>query len=302
LSHNDDVLILLSPSTSSGQGQQLIGTNFVRFTDSAQCNCNLHTSLWQTRPPRLPTLPFAAPLLSPSALEKRVEADVSLTEAPRSINLKNLVAIGTAAVGVTAIALDPSLQDALVHFPHAALDWYTGYLDQAPIVTKACTSAVVYTVGDVLAQRQESEDDDLDGARVLRSTVAALIGHGPLSHVWYETCDYLFDSILHWQAAWSVIPKVLVDQTLWGPFWNNTYILLLGLMCRESPERIWQDMKTTTVPLVVKGLKLWPAAHLVTYGLVPTNLRLLWVDTVEIVWVMILANQAAQARKDRDMA
>lgn len=47
------------------------------------------------------------------------------------------------------------------------------------------------------------------------------------------------------------------------------------------------------------GWKLWPFAHLVTYGLVPVEQRLLWVDCVEIVWVTILsmfANEKAQQR------
>lgn len=86
---------------------------------------------------------------------------------------------------------------------------------------------------------------------------------------------------------------VILDQTTWGPFWNNTYILLLGLMERESLESIWSDVKRTTMPLVVSGLKLWPLAHCITYGLIPVENRLLWVDFVEILWVTILATQAA---------
>ena len=61
----------------------------------------------------------------------------------------------------------------------------------------------------------------------------------------------------------------------------------------ESPATIWADVKRTTIPLIVSGLKLWPAAHCVTYGLVPVQDRLLWVDLVEILWVTILATQAA---------
>ena len=81
----------------------------------------------------------------------------------------------------------------------------------------------------------------------------------------------------------------MVDQTTWGPFWNNTYILLLGLMKMDKLEDIWGEMKRTTIPLIVSGLKLWPLAHCVTYGLVPVENRLLWVDIVEIAWVFILA-------------
>jgi len=134
---------------------------------------------------------------------------------------------------------------------------------------------------------------DLDRPRILRSLLAGLIGHGPLSHFWYNWCDSFFDNTLHWIEWWSFFPKIILDQATWGPFWNNTYILLLGLMQRERFESIWSDMKRTTIPLVISGLKLWPLAHCITYGLIPTENRLLWVDLVEIIWVTILATQAA---------
>ena len=58
-------------------------------------------------------------------------------------------------------------------------------------------------------------------------------------------------------------------------------------------ENIFGEMKRTTIPLITSGLKLWPLAHLVTYGLIPVENRLLWVDLVEIIWVTILATAAA---------
>ena len=61
----------------------------------------------------------------------------------------------------------------------------------------------------------------------------------------------------------------------------------------DSLDSISQDVKRTAIPLIMSGLKLWPLAHCVTYGLVPVENRLLWVDTVEILWVTILATQAA---------
>ncbi|KAF3522109.1 hypothetical protein F2Q69_00046924 [Brassica cretica] len=47
------------------------------------------------------------------------------------------------------------------------------------------------------------------------------------------------------------------------------------------------------------GWKLWPFAHLITYGLVPVEQRLLWVDCVELIWVTILStysNEKSEAR------
>ena len=69
----------------------------------------------------------------------------------------------------------------------------------------------------------------------------------------------------------------------------------------EGPHKIWGDMKRTTIPLIRSGLKLWPLAHCVTYGLIPVEHRLLWVDAVEILWVTILASTAATSPHDNDV-
>ena len=175
---------------------------------------------------------------------------------------------------------------------------YSEVLDKSPLSTKAVTSATVYTIGDFIAQRVEGLGmGELDRPRLLRSLLAGLIGHGPLSHLWYNWSEDIFEHVFHWTEWWGIFPKVIVDQTTWGPFWNNTYILLLGIMKLDNPGKIFSEMKRTTIPLIVSGLKLWPLCHCVTYGVIPVENRLLWVDLVEIVWVTILATAAAGGGK-----
>jgi len=171
---------------------------------------------------------------------------------------------------------------------------YTNILNMAPLQTKAVTSATVYAIGDMIAQNKEGKEiGELDRLRVLRSLLAGLIGHGPMCHVWYHVSEDFFENVLQLHAWWDFIPKIVVDQLVFGPIWNNSYILLLGLMQLQKPTQIWEDMKRTTVPLVISGLKLWPFVHCITYGLIPVENRLLWVDAVEIVWVTILASEAS---------
>ncbi|KAF4360075.1 hypothetical protein G4B88_000699 [Cannabis sativa] len=45
--------------------------------------------------------------------------------------------------------------------------------------------------------------------------------------------------------------------------------------------------------IITAGWKLWPFAHLITYGVVPIEQRLLWVDCVELVWVPIFPDVAS---------
>ena len=98
---------------------------------------------------------------------------------------------------------------------------YNAVLERSPLQTKALTSATVYTIGDFISQRTEGTDmGKLDRMRLLRSLLAGLIGHGPLSHVWYNLSEDIFDNVLHLNDLWwGVVPKVVIDQTTWGPFW-----------------------------------------------------------------------------------
>lgn len=175
---------------------------------------------------------------------------------------------------------------------------WNGYemsLHSDPVRTKAFTSATVYAIGDVISQKTEGKSfEEIDASRTLRSLTAGMIGHGPLSHVWYNWAESFFTDTCHLTQWWSLFPKVALDQTLWGPIWNNCYILLLGIMQLTNPKTIVEEMKQTTIPLIVAGLKLWPLAHCVTYSL-PVDYRLVWVDLVEIIWVTILATAAAGA-------
>jgi protein Mpv17 len=182
--------------------------------------------------------------------------------------------------------------DILKEVPMSLWDSYMMYLNGHPILCKSFTSGFVYTLGDILAQVNE-EQTKLDRRRTLRSLVAGFCGHGPMFHFWYLSIQYLFDTLLGWTACWSLFLKILLHQTVFSLIWNNTYILILGIMKYDTPYIIWNDMKRLTIPLIVSGLKFWPFVHIITYGAIPVENRTLFVDTAEIIWVIILSTQAA---------
>lgn len=70
-----------------------------------------------------------------------------------------------------------------------------------------------------------------------------------------------------YKNRWVPGPKIITDQLLWGPFWNAVYICFLGTLKKDSFNTIKEAVVTTAVPLVLAGVRLWPLAHLVTYGL-----------------------------------
>jgi protein Mpv17 len=97
------------------------------------------------------------------------------------------------------------------------------------------------------------------------------------------------DSVRSLLSRWAVGIKVAIDQTIWSGIWNSIYYTTLGVLRAESPQTIWRELRATFVPMLTAGWKLWPFAHLITYGVVPVEHRLLWVDMVELVWVTMLS-------------
>lgn len=101
--------------------------------------------------------------------------------------------------------------------------------------------------------------------------------------------------------SWLVpLVKVGVDQTAWSLFWNSTYYVLLGCLKLESPAVIAATVKGTWWDLLKAGWRLWPLVHLLTYGVIPVQHRLLFVDSVELVWVSILSMYGQQQRRERE--
>ncbi|KAJ8443450.1 hypothetical protein Cgig2_026237 [Carnegiea gigantea] len=110
-----------------------------------------------------------------------------------------------------------------------------------------------------------------------------------ISGVVYSLGDWIAQALFPFQDWWVVPVKVAFDQTVWSAVWNSIYFTVLGFLRLESPISIYNELKATFWPMLTAGWKLWPFAHLVTYGLIPVEQRLLWVDCVELIWVTILS-------------
>ncbi|KAF5806818.1 hypothetical protein HanRHA438_Chr05g0234991 [Helianthus annuus] len=63
----------------------------------------------------------------------------------------------------------------------------------------------------------------------------------------------------------------------------------MGLLWFESLFTIFDELKTTFWPMLTAGWKLWQFVHIIKYDVVPIEQRFLWVDCVELVWVIALS-------------
>ncbi|KAJ6950254.1 hypothetical protein NC651_004042 [Populus alba x Populus x berolinensis] len=219
----------------------------------------------------------------------------------RTINAMIVLGAGTYAI-TKLLTIDHNywhgwtLFEILRYAPQHNWSAYEEALKTNPVLAKMMISGIVYSLGDWIAQCYEGKPlFEYDCTRMFRSGLVGFTLHGSLSHYYYQFCEELFP----FQDWWVVPAKVAFDQTLWAAAWNSIYFTALGFLRLESPASIFSELTATFWPMLTAGWKLWPFAHLITYGVIPVEQRLLWVDCVELIWVTILStysNEKSEAR------
>lgn len=220
----------------------------------------------------------------------------------RAINASIVLAAGTFAI-TKLLTIDHdywhgwTIYEILRYAPQHNWIAYEEALKANPVLAKMMISGVVYSLGDWIAQCYEGKPLlEIDRARMFRSGLVGFTLHGSLSHYYYQFCEALFP----FQDWWVVPAKVAFDQTFWSAVWNSIYYVVLGVLRLESPVSIFSELKATFWPMLTAGWKLWPFAHLVTYGVIPVEQRLLWVDCVELIWVTILSTYSNEKSESRN--
>lgn len=231
----------------------------------------------------------------------QIEKEEEIKQIDRTINAMIVFAAGTFVV-TKMLTIDHdywhgwTLYEIVRYAPVHNWTAYEEALKTNPVLAKMVISGAVYSLGDWIAQCYEGKPIfEFDRTRMFRSGLVGFSLHGSLSHYYYHLCEALFP----FQDWWVVPAKVAFDQTIWAAIWNSTYFAVLGLLRFESPVNIFNELRTTFWPLLTAGWKLWPFAHVITYGVVPVEQRLLWVDCVELIWVTILSmysNERSEAR------
>lgn len=195
---------------------------------------------------------------------------------------------------IDALAALPATADqaqvALSMLREAPAEWLSWYNDKAiefPLMTKATTSGVCYSIGDLCAQGIAGKNiSTVDLTRSARSGAAGFVGYGPPAHYWLNFLDQYMSFGGAW---WAVFPKIALTQGPMSVVYNTLYSLCLGFFAFRNPIKVLQDVKDAAVPGFIAAIKFWPAVHLVTFSVVPIQLQVLWVDLAEIVYICILS-------------
>ena len=167
---------------------------------------------------------------------------------------------------------------------------YESYLANKPIFTKTLINVIIYLLGDWLSQTafQGKNVLDFDISRTLRNGFIGLC-FGPLVHQYYQFSDTILPPE---NGLVTRLEKILMDQTIYLTVKCSIYISAVGLLGGDDWLTVQQTVKDKIGGVVLTAWKFWPLVHCITYGLIPARHRILWVNSVDLVWNAILASQA----------
>ena len=168
---------------------------------------------------------------------------------------------------------------------------YESYLANKPILTKSLINVIIYLLGDWLSQTAFTKTNNLlefDLQRTLRNGFIGLC-FGPLVHEYYEFSDAILPPE---NGLWTRLQKIFMDQTVYLTIKCSLYIGAVGLLAGEDRKTVWQTIQDKIGGIVVTAWKFWPIVHCVTYSVIPAQHRVLWVNSVDLVWNAILSSAA----------
>jgi len=115
--------------------------------------------------------------------------------------------------------------------------------------------------------------------------------HGPALYLWLMFLDGPMTALAGPAGFWgSLFCKILLDQTLFALLVNSVYALLLGFMEGKQPRDTLAKLHSTLASSMLTSWRFWPMVHLLSFSpLIPINFKILWIDTMEIVWVALLS-------------
>jgi len=171
---------------------------------------------------------------------------------------------------------------------------YNSLLTAQPLFTKAFTSLIGFTAGDVLAQNFIGDkDDSYDYMRTLRLGSFGFLLHGTTGHYFYG----FLDGKLPGTKPITVASKVAIDQFFWNPIFGCMFFGFLnfteGKSVADLQKKLQSDLKTA----VMGSWAVWIPAHTVNFAFVPPAQRLLYINTIQIgynVFLSFLGNKKVE--------
>ncbi|XP_048577454.1 protein SYM1 [Nematostella vectensis] len=168
--------------------------------------------------------------------------------------------------------------------------WYNERLTKRPLLTKAFTAGVLYSVGDVIAQRVSLRDAPLDRPRMLRAAIYGTFIVAPLAHLHFNFLNWLVVEKLAVRTLLVPFVKVYFDQFVyWAPSIVAIYHLSMGFMEGLSPSECIERFKALYWRSLKANWMIWAPMMIVNFSFIPVAHQLNFCLIVGMMWATVIS-------------
>ena len=173
---------------------------------------------------------------------------------------------------------------------------YNARLHSHPYSTKAAGTALTYVCSDLTAQtieRRRSECSESAGEAALSAERALKFGAvggfwvGPLLTYWFQ----LMDRVVPGRTPRAIAVKMLVDQTVQGPFMIGTMFAWCAVLNGASGAAIVCKLKDELLNTWVNSVYVWAPVQIFQQAVVPLQYRVAVSNVVSYFWDTYLSLQ-----------
>jgi len=159
---------------------------------------------------------------------------------------------------------------------------YLSALDTSPLRTKTATSIFITALGNVTSQLVQSRQVKDWGAVKMYATWGLILA--PFNHAWQNAI-----------AAYgpgSLVGKIVVDHLLWKVpiVWAFiTFTKLYGGAQLGAAMKEGTRLSQWNGDIQIASVKSWPLIQVFNFWVVPLKLRVLYMNTSLLFWIVYLA-------------
>ena len=141
----------------------------------------------------------------------------------------------------------------------------------------------MFTTSDILTQQLvEKRGFNHDARRTLWMSIMETI-IGPIQRTWFLTLERFIPA-----SKVQFVKKLIVDQTIYGPFIIFFFYTLSGTLAGKDFQEIKLLLRDRYVKTIT-AYKVWPFVQAVNFSLVPLQHRANFVHLVSLCWNMYLS-------------
>ena len=189
------------------------------------------------------------------------------------------------------------IQQIFIQLPIDIWSYYELSLHTNPILTKTIINTVIYLISDWLSQtilQGRTDIFNFDISRTLKNGFVGLCFGTPV-HYYYEFSDIILplDGVTF--GITNRLYKIIMDQSIYCSIKFSIYIMAISLLNGESLKASFNNVQNRICNVMFTSLKFWPIVHCITYWIIPSRHRVLWVNCVDLfVWIPILTLKAGR--------